>query len=903
MECAVCQTPVGADSSTCAACGAEVYPDDDGATVAGPRWLDPGTLLRLGEVLAERWELEERLGLDGPFARYRAIDQESDARVVVTVFAREMWPGAAEREAVRERLAASVGVGNRYLPGLLDVDRERALLFVVEPLVQGTSLRSVLDARRARGETMQVSEVLPVVAQLAAALAGLPPPHRHGDVRAERVVVGREGLRLISPFLLSVLSGAALVRAVAGDAAWRRALAPEVLRGTAGDAADRYGVAGIALEALAGAPPGAAFPTLRRGLEPVEEALRALLAPEPAARPGSLAGLIEALAACARLPVPDLDPGPFRRVRRAGAPRTSLLGTAAPSASPGALGEASAATAPPTARSDATLRTAALDAEGRPVAPPVALEVSETLEELEVLARVGAFPFPTDAETQPASIPALSSSGATSSSVSKSSDSPRAPLPLLPDALPSAYRLDEGQTLPERARDTRRVVALPEALAPAVLASVSRRPALGLPVRATPPISGDAASGPLAAPRRQPIAGAAAGGTQEISMDEIFETRPAQKPPEPEGLDPRLVRAALAAGPVPRAPETAEQGGPPAPRAVASARRPARRGAETQQLSAADLAEMRDDAQAAASARPAAAVAGVPHFEVRRAPDAPARSRLPALRRPSDGPIAGTLPLPTGARSPRSEAITQDGAVADHEAPRPSAAPFLLAAGAPGVPNRLPPAPTSVRPPGALPPAPRVPASERPRPRCRPRLPRPRSRRRARLPRPRARPARPSALRRRRRVPFGAVPRPLRSSLRPCPCRSRARRRPRSGRPLHRRARSPSRRAPLRPSCRARSRSRRAGARLRRRRLCLRRRGRVSAARSHGPRTSRLHRLVGRAAAASSACRSPSRCSSSPWARSSRGAVRPRRPRSASDSFRTVTSKSNDNAGSRRRRP
>lgn len=290
MDCAVCQSPVDVDATRCAACGASLYEDDDAATVAGPRFMDVGALLPLGEVLAERWELEERLGVEGPFSRFRAIDQESDARVCVTVVARELLPGTAEREGVGDRLDACVGVGNRYVPGLLDVDRERALLFVVEPLVAGPSLRSVLDARHARGETMQVSEVLPVVAQLAAALAGLPPPHRHGDVRAERVVVGREGLRLVLPFLLPALPGAALVRLLAPDDVWRRALAPEVLRGAAGDAADRFGVAAIALEALTGQPPGGPFPALRVGLAPVEDALRELLAPDPSARPPRSSG-------------------------------------------------------------------------------------------------------------------------------------------------------------------------------------------------------------------------------------------------------------------------------------------------------------------------------------------------------------------------------------------------------------------------------------------------------------------------------------------------------------------------------------------------------------------------------------------------------------------------------------
>jgi hypothetical protein len=624
MDCAVCQSPVDADATRCAACGTSLYEDDEAATIAGSRFTDVGALVPLGEVLAERWELEERLGAEGPFARFRAIDQESDARVSVTVFARELLPGAAERETVRERLAACVGLGNRYVPGLLDVDRERTLLFVVEPLVAGPTLRSVLDARRARGETMQVSEVLPVVAQLAAALVGLPPPYRHGDVRAERVVVGREGLRLMSPFMLPALSAPALARLLAPDDAWRRALAPEVLRGTAGDAADRFGVATIALEALSGHPPGVAFPSLRGELAPVEEALRELLVRDPASRPASLVALVEALAECAHLPVPDLDPAPFRRVRRSVASR---VGPAEAAASPASEG-------PRAVGADTTLRTAALDAEGRPQTaapwsqvPDIETDPGESEPELEE---------PGESATVVAPRAALPGLGGVRAFVA----------PLVKDALPAAYRLDEGPTLAERERDTRRVVAVSEDDAPAVLA------ALG---------SVDAAASPTAAraespvpPQRRAVAGAAPGGTQEISMDEVFESRANAASAVDSGIDPRLLRAA-------RAPRRATSDSEPPPALEEPASASMQRGGDTQQLSVSDLAAMRDEdvARRAPSSSPLPVVRPASVVRAARLPAPERRGPLPSLRRSSPPePIAGTVPLPADARRPLREPIT-----------------------------------------------------------------------------------------------------------------------------------------------------------------------------------------------------------------------------------------------------
>jgi hypothetical protein len=335
MECVVCGEPLGVADASCPACGAlAAPPTDHGSTqVSGARRTDTAGGPPPGEVLAERYEVEERIGVDAICARYRALDQETEQRVVLAVVWPELVPSQRERDALVARLRGAVGTGGRFLPGLLDADREGTHVFVVEPFHHGASLRDVLDARGMRGETMSAVEVLPVAAQLAAALGGIAPPLHHGDVRAERVLVDRDGLRLTGPFLLPALPPSAVARALAADDLARRTCAPEVLRGiSSSDAADRFGVAAIVLEALTGRTPdvprGSALPA--HGHPRVDEALRSLLAADPAARPPTLVALVEALAEAAGLPVPDLDPAPFRRTRRATSVRPPRLGAREP---------------------------------------------------------------------------------------------------------------------------------------------------------------------------------------------------------------------------------------------------------------------------------------------------------------------------------------------------------------------------------------------------------------------------------------------------------------------------------------------------------------------------------------------------------------------------------------------
>ena len=279
---------------------------------------------RAGQVLGERYQIEAKLGADAFTLDYRALDQETEQPVLLRVLDPKHLPASEARNTTR-RLSRVIGAGGQYLSALLDVDCDGVFLFVVEPLAVGTTLREVMRARAARYDILSPAEILPVTARLAAALAAVPPPFRHGDVRADRIVIEPETFALTCPFLLPSLPSEVLASILASDPRLARQFAPEVASGNAGEAADRYGVACIVFEALTGRLPERGAPSAEE-LGDIGTPLQALLAPDPEARPGSLDALIEVLAARAELPVPALEVGAFRKPRRLSVRRKSEAG-------------------------------------------------------------------------------------------------------------------------------------------------------------------------------------------------------------------------------------------------------------------------------------------------------------------------------------------------------------------------------------------------------------------------------------------------------------------------------------------------------------------------------------------------------------------------------------------------
>lgn len=315
MICQVCEAELDEGASVCETCGAVVGSQDGHTLISTGYARDTVGGPPRGNVLAERYEVVARLSTDVIASRYRALDQETDNSVLLTVLSPDLFRSNRERDEYLQRLEPEIGRGGAYLPGLIDADREGHFVFAVEPFIAGPSLREILDARRSRGESMEPAEVLPVAAQLAAALASVNGTLPHGDVRAERVVVSKEGVRLMGPCILAALPKQVFADALSRHAGWRAVAAPEVMRSGTSTASDRYGAAAIVVEALTRKPPAGVLSVLSGSLARVSDEVQALLSLEPSSRPMTLQPLIDALAKVANVSPPRFDPASFRKPR------------------------------------------------------------------------------------------------------------------------------------------------------------------------------------------------------------------------------------------------------------------------------------------------------------------------------------------------------------------------------------------------------------------------------------------------------------------------------------------------------------------------------------------------------------------------------------------------------------
>jgi serine/threonine protein kinase/formylglycine-generating enzyme required for sulfatase activity len=300
-----------------------------------PRPLERDAEIGPGSVLAQRFEIRALLGEGALGFVYRAFDREIEVEVALKVLRDGLLPTAEARKRFLELGAQVAKLYHPNLARVFRVDEEGLRVFFAMQLLEGLTLRELLDRRRAASAPLSIDEVEPFVSQIA---AGLGDGHKlgpHGDLRPENVVVLPNLVKVTDFGVAPRVSREAFLR-FATPLGGGGYLAPEVRAG--GEltiAADVYSLGVIAIELLTGEVAGPGF-RVREHRADLPESLESLLSSAIAEAPGARITGVDALARGVRAHVADpssaLSAASRTRgsvVRSAGSTMTNVGATAA----------------------------------------------------------------------------------------------------------------------------------------------------------------------------------------------------------------------------------------------------------------------------------------------------------------------------------------------------------------------------------------------------------------------------------------------------------------------------------------------------------------------------------------------------------------------------------------------
>ena len=269
----------------------------------------------IAAALADRYTIERELGRGGMATVFLAEEKKHGRKVAIKVLRQEITAALGTERFLRE-IGIAARLSHPHIVPLIDSGEAGGVLYYVQPLVPGGSLRDRLE----RQKPLSLKESLRIAQEVG---AGLDFAHRNGfvhrDVKPENILFA-DGHAVLADF--------GVARACCGDegrtvtevgiaVGTPEYMSPEQASGEAslGNPSDIYSLACVVFEMLTGAPPFHGLsaratmakhvtetPPPVRGVRPdvpapVEHALARALSKDPAERYETAAEFIAALLA------------------------------------------------------------------------------------------------------------------------------------------------------------------------------------------------------------------------------------------------------------------------------------------------------------------------------------------------------------------------------------------------------------------------------------------------------------------------------------------------------------------------------------------------------------------------------------------------------------------------------
>ncbi|HUF83537.1 MAG TPA: protein kinase, partial [Acidimicrobiia bacterium] len=206
-----------------------------------------------GRVLGGRYRLNHELARGGMATVWVAEDPLLSRRVAVKILHPELAVNEALRTRFRHEAVTAAKLSHPAIVATYDTGDDEGTAYIVMQLVEGPTLRRMLDARGA----LPVGEAADIAGQVAEAL---DHAHRHGlvhrDIKPANVLIPPDGQVKVTDFGIAKAAGDEDLTSTGAVIGTARYLAPEQVNGDAVDGrADVYALGLILYEMLTGTLP------------------------------------------------------------------------------------------------------------------------------------------------------------------------------------------------------------------------------------------------------------------------------------------------------------------------------------------------------------------------------------------------------------------------------------------------------------------------------------------------------------------------------------------------------------------------------------------------------------------------------------------------------------------------
>ena len=154
-------------------------------------------MIKIGMLIADRYEILEKTGTGGMSVVYRAKDHKLNRIVAVKVLKQEFSDNANFVSKFRVEAQAAAGLMHPNIVNVYDVGEERGMHYIVMEFVDGITLKKYIEKK----SSLTTKEAVSIAIQVSMGLQAAHANHViHRDIKPQNIMISRDGKVKVTDF-------------------------------------------------------------------------------------------------------------------------------------------------------------------------------------------------------------------------------------------------------------------------------------------------------------------------------------------------------------------------------------------------------------------------------------------------------------------------------------------------------------------------------------------------------------------------------------------------------------------------------------------------------------------------------------------------------------------------------
>ena len=208
-------------------------------------------MIKIGMIIGDRYEIQEKIGTGGTADVYRALDRKLNRPVAIKVLKQEFSENDNFVSKFRSEAQSAAGLMHPNIVNVYDVGNEKGIYYIVMELVDGITLKKYIEKK----SRLTVKDAVSIAIQVAMGLEAAHNNHIiHRDIKPQNIIISKDGKVKMTDFgIAKAASSNTITSNVMGSVHYT---SPEQARGGYSDAkSDIYSLGVTLFEMLTGRVP------------------------------------------------------------------------------------------------------------------------------------------------------------------------------------------------------------------------------------------------------------------------------------------------------------------------------------------------------------------------------------------------------------------------------------------------------------------------------------------------------------------------------------------------------------------------------------------------------------------------------------------------------------------------